>query len=67
MAEDQRSDDDDSELNHILAEYYRRIDAGEAIDKDQFIAEHPDQADALIKFLSGEARLLMLVRSAGSP
>ncbi len=57
MAEDQRSDDDDSELNHILAEYYRRIDAGEAIDKDQFIAEHPDQADALIEFLSGEARL----------
>ena len=31
----------------MLAEYLRRIDAGEDVDREQFIAAHAEVADAL--------------------
>ena len=37
----------DAELDRIIARYLAQIDAGELIDQESFIAEHPNYAAAL--------------------
>lgn len=44
-------------LHRVLAEYMRRRDAGESIDIESFCAAHPDLADALRSYASGEGLL----------
>jgi TRAP transporter TAXI family solute receptor len=50
------------QIDALLAEYLRRIDAGETVDRDQFIAAHPEHAielrevldtAALVEFMAG--------------
>ena len=57
MVEKQQPDESSSELDRILLEYFRRIDAGEEIDKDEFLAQHPEHAEELADFLSAEQQL----------
>jgi len=49
-------------VDALLAEYLRRIDAGESVDREEFIAAHPECADelrvvletaALVEFMAG--------------
>lgn len=54
MVDEQQPDESSSELDRILLEYFRRIDADEEIDQEKFLAEHPEHADALADFLSAE-------------
>lgn len=44
-------------LNKILAEYMKRVDAGEAVDRDALLKEHPDLADGLRSYFQGEAMM----------
>lgn len=44
-------------LHRVLAEYMRRRDAGESIDIESYCAAHPDLADALRSYASGEGLL----------
>jgi len=39
-------------LDRVLAEYLRRIDRGEAVDRDLLVAEHPDLATDLRTFFA---------------
>ena len=40
-------ENDDCRLDEVLAEYMLRVDRGEVVDREQFIAEHSDVADKL--------------------
>ena len=44
---DERETSEHDPLDEILAEYMLRVDRGEAVDREQFIAQHPDLADKL--------------------
>lgn len=37
-------------VNGVLAEYMRRIDGGERIDRERFLREHPEAADQLREY-----------------
>ncbi len=39
-------------LDEVLAEYMQRTDRGEVVDRQQFIAEHPEVADGLRSFFA---------------
>ncbi len=39
-------------LDEVLAEYMQRADRGEVVDREQFIAEHPEVADGLRAFFA---------------
>ena len=41
------ADDSGALFDRVLVEYLQRIDAGEDIDREQFIAAHPEVADEL--------------------
>jgi hypothetical protein len=36
-----------SHLDEVLAGYMERVDRGEAVDRERFLAEHPDLAEEL--------------------
>ena len=40
-------------VDELLAEYHRRVDAGEAVDREQFLRIHPDSAEALRSYFEG--------------
>ena len=40
-------------VDELLAEYHRRVDAGEAVDREQFLRRHPESADALRSYFEG--------------
>ncbi len=42
-------------------DYLARMDAGEVVDRDQFIAEHPESADALRSFFTSELLFRQLI------
>jgi WD40 repeat protein/tRNA A-37 threonylcarbamoyl transferase component Bud32 len=41
------------ELEAVLEEYMRRLDRGEVVDRDQFLAKHPGLADELRSYFAG--------------
>ncbi len=41
----------EEQLDQVLAEYIRRIDAGESVDRERFLNAHPDFADELDELL----------------
>jgi hypothetical protein len=36
-----------SHLDEVLAEYMERVDRGETVDRERFLADHPDLAEEL--------------------
>jgi len=52
------------ELSRIVADYMRRIDAGEPIDREAFLAEHPDLRDELQRYLDDVALVEQLAGPA---
>ncbi len=43
-----------SDADALVEEYLRRVDSGEQVDKDAFLAQHPDVAPALQSFFANE-------------
>ena len=43
--------DDPAEV--VIADYFARVDRGERVDREAFIADHPDVADLLREFFAG--------------
>ncbi|MBL7042492.1 MAG: hypothetical protein ISR77_27890, partial [Pirellulaceae bacterium] len=41
----------EEQLDQVLAEYIRRVDAGERVDRESFLNAHPDLADELDEVL----------------
>ena len=48
-------------LEEVLASYLRRLQAGEAVDRQAILAQHPDLADDLREFFANQARLARIV------
>lgn len=42
-----RSDDSQSKLNEVLADYFQRLDRGERVDHESLISGHPELAERL--------------------
>jgi len=57
---------DQDRLQTLVAEYVRRIDAGDEIDRHEFIAPHPDMADAFCEYLDSPAFVLRLIAEGGT-
>ena len=55
---------DEEHFHDLLADYLRRVDAGEAVDQAAFIAEHAQYADHLTAYFSGAA---VVEEMAGPP
>ena len=62
-ADDRLNDD---RLNEVLAEYLQRVDAGEQIDRAQFIGEHAEMADALRSYFETTDEVEQLARPAAN-
>ena len=54
---DSHTQDDSSPLDKILAEYMQRIDRGDKVDREAFIAEHPGFTAELNAFFEDCDRL----------
>jgi WD40 repeat protein/tRNA A-37 threonylcarbamoyl transferase component Bud32 len=52
-------------LEEVLEEYMRRIDRGEIVDRDHFLAQHPELADELRSYFAGSDEVERLYRQAG--
>jgi len=59
-ADDQQ---DDPRFEAVLVEYLRRIDKGEHVDQAQFIATHPEVADAFREYFETAGQIERLVAS----
>src|SRR5262245_11869724 len=53
-------------LEAVLAEYLRRVEAGEKLDRPAILAEHPDLAADLREFFANQAHLARIVGPPGS-
>jgi eukaryotic-like serine/threonine-protein kinase len=51
-------------LEEVLAEYMRRLDRGEGVDREQLLARHPELAEELRSYFAGSDEL---GRLAGAP
>ncbi len=49
-------------LEDVLGEYMQRLDRGEAVDREQFLARHPDLAEELRSYFAGSDELERLGR-----
>jgi hypothetical protein len=47
----------DERLGRVLASYFRRVDSGELVDREQLIGSHPDLAEELRAFFADEREL----------
>jgi WD40 repeat protein/serine/threonine protein kinase len=57
-------------LDGLIAEYFSRIEAGETVDADDWVARHPEFADELREFLLEErlvARVTARLRDVAAP
>jgi WD40 repeat protein/tRNA A-37 threonylcarbamoyl transferase component Bud32 len=56
-------------LEEVLEEYMRRIDRGEVVDRDQFLARHPEVAAELRSYFAGtdEVERLRQLPECGTP
>ncbi len=52
-------------LDAVLAEYLERIDAGEAVDRERFLAEHADLADELRAYWAASDSLGAMAGATG--
>jgi WD40 repeat protein/tRNA A-37 threonylcarbamoyl transferase component Bud32 len=52
-------------LEEVLEEYMRRLDRGEIVDRDQFLAQHPELADELRSYFAGTDEVERLLRQGG--
>lgn len=50
------SDSSSSRFDQVLADYLRRCDDGEDVDREAFIAKHPDLADELREYFETEEK-----------
>jgi eukaryotic-like serine/threonine-protein kinase len=69
MGDRDLDDDDDSwpaELDQVLADYMERVDRGEPVDRERFIAEHPEFAGDLHSYFEASDDLLRLALPARS-
>ncbi len=66
MRSDASPSQDDAEVSAALAAYFRKRDAGAALDVDTFIAEYPSCADGLREALNSVLRLRALKPSSRS-
>jgi hypothetical protein len=55
-----------ADLDEVLAEYLQRLDRGEAIDREQFLAAHPTLAAGLRAFFEASDRVQRLHLGSGS-
>ena len=57
------------QLEEALEEYMRRLDRGEVVDRDQFLARHPKLADELRSYFAGtdEVELLRKPQAGARP
>ena len=53
---EEHQDSEHDPLDEVLAEYMLRLDRGEAADREQFIAQHPDLANRLGRLLRRRRR-----------
>jgi serine/threonine protein kinase len=63
MSEPSAADSKDSQIESALREYLDCIDRGEAIDRDEFIARHPEIAGELRSFIASEEQLRKLAKA----
>ncbi len=49
-------------LEEVLEEYMRRLDRGEVVDRDQFLAQHPELAEELRSYFAGTDEVERLQR-----
>src|SRR5262249_62436515 len=54
----------ESLLEEVLGEYMQRLDRGEAVDREQFLARHPEWAEELRAYFEGSDELERLARRA---
>jgi hypothetical protein len=54
----------DDRLDKVIADYMQRIDRGETVDRERFIAEHPDFADELRAFFESDEQVERLISPA---
>ncbi len=52
-------------LEEVLEEYMLRLDRGEAVDRDEFLAQHPELADQLRSYFAGTDEVERLHRQPG--
>src|SRR5262249_28099952 len=52
-------------LEEVLEEYMRRLDRGEVVDRDQFLAQHPELADELRSYFAGTDEVERLHKRPG--
>ena len=52
--QDDRQNSISQRADAVLAEYMQRVDAGNAVDQQKFIAQHPDVADELRAYFQNE-------------
>ena len=49
--------------DEAVSEYLRRVESGEVVNQEEFIASHPDVAEALRSYFAGERLMQLLVGS----
>src|SRR5262245_36533189 len=54
----------ESLLEEVLGEYMQRLDRGEAVDREQFLARHPEWAEELRSYFEGSDELERLAPRA---
>src|SRR5436305_6051857 len=52
------------QLEEVLSEYMQRLDRGEAVDREQFLARHPELADELRSYFADSDEVERLGRQA---
>src|SRR6516225_72808 len=57
----------EARVNAAIAAYLEAAEAGEAPERDTFLAQHPDLADDLRAFLDDRARFAGAARQLGGP
>src|SRR5262249_24308891 len=53
------------QLEEVLGEYRQRLDRGEAVDREQFLARHPELAEELRSYFADSDELERIARQAG--
>jgi serine/threonine protein kinase len=67
MSEHNTSEEGSQQLaDELLAEYLRRIEAGEAVDREEFLRLHPEAAGPLCAYFAGADSMRRLMAQSGS-
>ena len=52
-------------LEEVLGEYLQRLDRGEAVDREQLLARHPELAEELRSYFADSDEVERIARQAG--